>query len=98
MYIFKLYNVKLYISGHEHNTQYLKRIINEDYVFNQIIIGASSEFRFWEENYYLSHSEPDDMFDDKDIYRGELDIIEDKVIVKYYNLNNKLKYEYKIDI
>ena len=42
---FEKYKVDIYISGHEHNIQYIERKISNDYTFHQFIIENSSENR-----------------------------------------------------
>lgn len=98
IYTFKKNNVKLFISGHEHNIQYLKREIDDDYTFNQVIVGSSSDVRFWEENYLLSHGKSNDMFDNSDMYYGELILNENNAIIRYYNSDNRLKHQFKINM
>ena len=42
--IFKKHKVTAYVSGHEHNIQHIKHTDN-NYIFNQFIVGSSSENR-----------------------------------------------------
>jgi predicted MPP superfamily phosphohydrolase len=44
IHLFKRYKIKAYISGHEHNVQFINQQFN-NYIFKQIIIGSSSENR-----------------------------------------------------
>ena len=96
IYTFKRNNVSLFISGHEHNIQYIKRDYENDYTFNQIVVGSSSDVRFWEENYLLTDGKPNDMFDNQDNYFAELIVHDHFVVLKFYNAYRQLKYQYKI--
>ena len=96
IYTFKRNNVSLFISGHEHNIQYIKRDYENDYTFNQIVVGSSSDVRFWEENYLLTEGKPNDMFDNQDNYFAELIVHDHFVVLKFYNAYRQLKYQYKI--
>ncbi len=51
--IFKKHNVTAYISGHEHNIQHIKHFDN-NYTFNQFIVGSSSENRMHENPHFSS--------------------------------------------
>lgn len=78
--IFEKYKISAYVSGHEHNIQYIYKDISEDYTFHQFINGCSSQYRKQEfclinENY---------MFEDDDFYY--LQIRED---------NNDIFFEFK---
>ena len=42
--LFKKYNVKFYISGHDHNTQLIQKKYSNNYTLNQIICGSSASF------------------------------------------------------
>ena len=44
MPLFQKYNVKFYISGHDHNTQLIQKKISDNYTLNQIICGSSASF------------------------------------------------------
>lgn len=85
--IFKKYNVKTYISGHEHNVQYITRYI-DNYKFNQIIIGSSAEFRN-----DADHSKLPDMYDKSDNYFGLL-TIDDNYDIKFINNMNDTKHKF----
>lgn len=89
---FKKYKVNLYISGHEHNIQYIKRNIDE-LDFNQIIIGSSSECRDDSKNCVNI-----DMLNFTDNFYGQLNIKENNINIQYFDKNNNLKYEYTINI
>ena len=89
---FRRNNVNIYISGHEHNIQYIKRDI-DDYEFNQIIIGSSCDVRPWENNYCIEN----DMFDGKEIFYGKLSINKSNVLIEYINDKGETKYKYKIN-
>lgn len=91
--IFEKHKVSLYISGHEHNIQLLRRKIN-NLNFNQIIIGSSSEYRDFEEN---QQQDKKDMFDNKEYFYGKMHIYDNYVVIKYINDQNKLKHQFKIN-
>lgn len=91
--IFKKHNVKVYVSGHEHNIQYIERQIDE-YKFNQFIIGCSSHIRPDE---YKRKNIIDMYYNNDNFY---LKIIEDEkknLLFEFYNKNNVIKYSYLID-
>lgn len=89
--ILKQHNVDAYISGHEHNVQYLKKNI-EYYKLNQLIIGSSAENR--EDEYkYIFHN---DMFDNKDNYMMIIYEENNKIFVEYINNKYQIKYKYII--
>ena len=87
--IMKKHNVKAYISGHEHNTQHIKRNIN-NYLFNQIIIGSSAEYRN-----DTNHALIPDMFDKDDNYYGKLSL-ENILNIEYINKYNIIKHKYDL--
>ena len=87
---FKNNNVNIYISGHEHNIQYIKKDIN-DFEFNQIIIGSSAEFRD-EINYCVNN----DMYDNTDNFFGKINIYDKYYNLQFINSKNKTVYEYNI--
>ena len=89
--IFKKYNVKTYISGHEHNVQYLNRKI-DNLDFSQIIIGSSSESRYDAENCYEK-----DMLDNRGNFFGKLILFDNKMKIQYIDKNNKIRHEYDIN-
>lgn len=88
--IFKKYEIKAYISGHEHNIQHIKRKKN-NYMFNQIIIGSSAENRDNTDN-----SKDRDMFDKSDIFYGMLRFEDNEMIIDYVNKNGIVKYSYNL--
>ena len=89
--ILKHNNVDAYISGHEHNVQYLKKNI-EYYTLNQFIIGSSAENR--EDEYkYIFHN---DMYDNKDNYMMIIYEENNKIFVEYINNKYQIKYKYII--
>ncbi len=90
--VFKEYNINIYISGHEHNIQYIKRDI-DGFDFNQIIVGSSSEFRIDCDTCF-----EEDMLDNTDIFYGKLVIEDDYIQIEYYNIKDELKYKYKIKL
>ena len=93
--IFKKHNVNIYLSGHEHNIQYINRKY-DNLDFNQIIVGSSSENRI-DEPYYLPCFEcTNDMFDSKELFYGKLHICTDCFVIRYYNEKNELKHQFKI--
>lgn len=90
--IFKKHNVDGYISGHEHNIQFLTRN-NDDYILNQFICGSSSEYRT-EEYCFTDHN---DMFDNSDSYIIELSNNNlNQISIKFIDSNNDVKYSYII--
>lgn len=90
--VFIEYNINIYISGHEHNIQYIKRDI-DGLDFNQIIVGSSSEFRIDCDTCFEK-----DMLDNTDIFYGKLVIEDDYIQIEYYNIKDELKYKYKIKL
>lgn len=92
---FKKNNVNIYLSGHEHNIQYLNRKY-DDLDFNQFIVGSSSENRVSEENHQSCFDCDNDMFDNKEMFYGKLHIYEDYVIMRYFNERDELKHQFKI--
>lgn len=90
--VFIEYNINIYISGHEHNIQYIKRDI-DGFDFNQIIVGSSSEFRIDCDTCF-----EEDMLDNTDIFYGKLVIEDDYIQIEYYNIKDELKYKYKIKL
>ena len=78
--IFQEYNVDAYVSGHEHNIQYLKRKISDSYTFHQFIIGSSSQYRT-NEYRNINHN---DMFDNSNHY-----------FLQFYENENNLFFEFK---
>ena len=85
--IFYNNKVDFYISGHEHNIQFIKKKI-KNYNFKQIILGSSSEFR----------NDPDfstlnNLYDKTDNYYGLLSLGK-KNIFNFINKNGVIKYEY----
>ena len=89
--IFKKYNVKIYISGHEHNVQYLNRKI-DNLDFSQVIIGSSYENRYDAENCYEK-----DMLDNRGNFFGKLILFDNKMKIQYIDKNNKIRHEYDIN-
>ena len=89
--IFKKYNVLAYISGHEHNIQYIQRRI-DNYTFNQFIVGSSSENRLNEYKKFCFY----DMFNNKDNFFIQISDNNSNIIVDFINKNNKTMYTYKI--
>ncbi len=78
--IFEKYKIDAYISGHEHNIQYIKRFISQDYTFHQFIIGSSSENRK-DEYCNQFHS---DFYDNSDNY-----------FLQLYEKDNQLHFNFK---
>lgn len=87
--ILKNNNVDAYVSGHEHNVQYLKRKIG-DFNFNQFIIGSSAENRI-NEYKYIFHR---DMYDNKDNYIMIIHTKHDKLCIDFVNSKFQSKYKY----
>jgi tartrate-resistant acid phosphatase type 5 len=90
--IFEKYNVQLYISGHEHNIQYIKHKVNNNYILNQVIIGSSSQKR---NNSYVENN---DMYDCSEIFYGKISLfnINEKNKIEYINSNGITKYKYYV--
>ena len=90
--IFKKHNVKAYVSGHDHNIQYIKRKDN-NYILNQFIIGSTAENRTNEEMLFCLF----DMYNDKDNFLLEIgQDNKNNYIFNFINKNNTIKYSYTI--
>ena len=90
--IFKKYEVDAYISGHEHNIQYISKNYS-NYILNQFIIGSSAENRINEKMIYTQN----DMYDNKDNFILVIkELSNEKIIFKFVDSNNNLKYSYII--
>lgn len=87
--IFKKYNVNTYISGHEHNIQYIKHYDN-DYALNQFIIGSSSEYRA---NEYCN-KKFFDMYNNKDNFILQIFSYDNRLHFNFINSKNEVKYSY----
>ena len=90
--IFQRYNVKAYISGHEHNIQFNTKM-NNKYIFKQVIIGSSAENRSDYKYEELDNIYNHNMYDNTDIFYGILTISND-IKIEYVNKYNKIKYSY----
>lgn len=86
--IFEKFRIDAYISGHEHNIQYIKREISKDYVFHQFIMGSSSENR-QNEVYNPFHN---DFFDNTDTYFLELYEKDNQLFFNFKNKYNTVKH------
>ena len=89
--IFKKHNIKAYISGHDHNIQYIKRV-DEGYIFNQFIIGSSAENRENSNRLFCFI----DMYNDNDNFLLQIGQLNNKYIFNFINKNNTIKYSYTI--
>ena len=89
--IFKKHNVKAYVSGHDHNIQYMKREDN-GYVFNQFVIGSSAENRENSSRLFCFI----DMYNDNDNFLLQIGQHNNKYIFNFINKNNTIKYSYSI--
>ena len=78
--ILEKYNVDAYVSGHEHNIQYIKKKISDSYILNQFIIGSSSEYRTNE----FKRTFHENMYDNSKNY-----------YLQIYETNNNLFFEFK---
>lgn len=87
--IFKKHKIKTFISGHEHNIQFIKRIY-DDYTFNQVIIGSSAENRD-----DCDMSDDNDMLDKSDVFYGKLSF-QDGINISYIDKYDIEKYNYKL--
>ena len=81
MPIFEKYKVDAYISGHEHNIQYIKRKISNEYTFHQFIIGSSSENRIDE----FRNPFHNNMFDNRENFFLEIKEIGKEIHFKFIN-------------
>lgn len=88
MPIFEKYHVDAYISGHEHNIQYINRKISESYTFHQFIMGSSSENRQDE----FSNIFHNDFYDNQEQYFLQLYEKEGKLIFNFKNRYNVVKH------
>lgn len=88
MHIFKKYNIDAYISGHEHNIQYIKREISKEYTFHQFIIGSSSENRIDE----YTNPFHNDFYENEDNYYLQIFEVDKKLHFNFKNKYNILKY------
>ena len=86
--IFKKYKISAYISGHEHNIQYINRKF-DNFTLNQVIIGSSAENRHWEKDY----SEISDMYDNSDNFYARL-TFEPEFKIDYINKYGVVMYSY----
>lgn len=86
--IFEKYKVDAYISGHEHNIQYIKRKISNNYTFHQFIIGSSSENRIdeFKNPFHIN------MFDNKENFFLKIQEIGEAIHFKFINTLNEVKY------
>ena len=94
--LFKKYKIKAYISGHEHNIQYINQQFN-NYNFKQIIIGSSSENRSdpITNNICSENMDIINMYDNSDIFYGKISISNSNIIkIEYINKYKKTIYEY----
>ena len=90
--IFKRYNVKAYVSGHEHNIQYLKKK-DREYVFNQFIVGCSSEYRDNEYKKFCFR----DMFNDSDNYIINIKSTDNNnLLFDFINSKDNIDYSYTV--
>ena len=89
--ILKKHNINAYISGHEHNIQYIKKEI--DYFnLHQFIIGSTSKNRIHEhKNIYHN-----DMYDNQDNYIMVIYKKNNKLYFDFINGNKVIKYSYTI--
>lgn len=91
--IFEEYQVTAYVSGHEHNIQYIKKQEN-NYIFHQFIIGSSSDYRELECQDILS----DNIYDNTDNYYLKIQEHEltKNVEFQFINKQGETKYKYII--
>jgi len=86
--IFEKYSVDAYISGHEHNIQYIQQEISKNYTFHQFVMGSSSENR-QDEKYNPFHN---DFFDNTDTYFLQLYEKDNQLIFNFKNKYNIIKH------
>jgi hypothetical protein len=89
--IFKKHTVTAYISGHEHNIQYLEENF-ENYKLRQFIIGSSSQHRINECNQPITS----DMYDNKECFFLRICHDNGILVFEFVNDNNQIKYKYII--
>lgn len=96
MPIFKKYDIDAYISGHEHNAQFLTRNY-DNYIFRQFIVGSSGEYRQGEfinkDSFFKSKS---DMYDNADNYMIEFVNNGPSININFISKDNEIKYSYNI--
>lgn len=91
MPIFEHHKVKVYISGHEHNAQFIEKL-QSYHCFNQLIVGSSSECRAddCEQIHNVS------MYDNTDNFYLRMSECGRRLIFDYINKAGKIKYNYII--
>ena len=96
MPIFKKYDIDAYISGHEHNAQYLTRNY-DNYTFRQFIVGSSGQSRTGEfinkQSFFNSNS---DMYDNTNNYMIEFVNNGPSIIINFISKDNEIIYSYNI--
>lgn len=88
--LFKKYNVETYLSGHEHNIQFIGRRITKDYNLNQVIIGSSSYRR----PLCMRMVPNNDMIDCSNIFYGKYSVTNRNI--EYINISGDVKHRYNI--
>ena len=91
MPVFSKYKVDAYISGHEHNIQFIQKKV-KDYNFKQVIIGSSSEYRSDEYRIVTKN----DMYDNEDNYYLQLYKRNNRICLDFKNKNGVIKHSYEI--
>lgn len=91
--IFKENEVTAYVSGHEHNIQYIKKEEN-NYMFHQFIIGSSSDYRSLE----CPDISSENMYDNTDNYYLKIQEQEltKNVEFQFINKQGDIKHKYVI--
>ena len=97
IYLFRKYKIKAYISGHEHNIQFINQTLN-NYSFKQIIVGSSSQNRtdtISNHQCLINSTNDENMYDNSDIFYGKISITNSNIFkMEYINKYNKVKYMY----
>lgn len=87
--IFAKYNVSAYVSGHEHNIQYIERNIN-GYRLRQFIVGSSSQNRMFITRNIL----PNDMFDNSKCFYMKIYEDEELITLEIFDNTDIPIYKY----
>ena len=85
--LFQKYDMNVFISGHEHNVQYIK-----ENRFHQIVVGSSSENRHYEE-YCVPEN---DLIDNTDSFFGKMGFSNNSITMEYINQHNKTIHKEKL--
>jgi len=90
--LFKKYNVRAYISGHEHNVQYIERLY-DNYHFRQFIVGCSSEVRKNDSTNIITNS--NDIYDNSELFYIKIcENTNNVIIIQFINTDGVIKYSF----